>query len=51
MIPQQGADGWVLDLSTSPPTVVIKGVTCDQVQIEGAESAQIIYGCPTYVIP
>ncbi|MBN2577078.1 MAG: VWA domain-containing protein [Deltaproteobacteria bacterium] len=50
-IPQLGPDGWVLDTSTSPPTVVIKGATCEQVQIKGAESAQIIYGCPTYLIP
>jgi len=51
LIPQLGADGWTLDSSTSPPTVVIKGATCSKVQTQGAESAQIIYGCPTFLIP
>jgi hypothetical protein len=51
MIPQLGPDGWMLDSSTIPPTVVIKGATCSQVQTRGAESAQIIYGCPTFLIP
>jgi hypothetical protein len=51
LVPQLGADGWTLDSSTSPPTVVIKGATCSKVQTQGAESAQIIYGCPTFLIP
>jgi hypothetical protein len=51
MIPQLGPDGWMLDTSTNPPTVVIKGATCEQVQIKGAESAKIVYGCPTFLIP
>ena len=51
MLPQLGPGGWMLDTATSPPTVVIEGATCDRVQTEGAESVQVVYGCPTYVIP
>jgi hypothetical protein len=51
IIPQLGPDGWMLDSSTTPPTVVIKGTTCSRVQTLGAESAQVVYGCPTFLIP
>jgi hypothetical protein len=42
-----GADGWRLDTSTQPPTVVLTGATCARVQMSGASSVQVVYGCPT----
>jgi hypothetical protein len=45
-----GTDGWHLDTSTTPPTVVLDGATCAKVQMSGANSVQIVYGCPTIVI-
>jgi hypothetical protein len=48
-IPQQGADGWFLDMSTDPPTIELKGATCDGVEREGASSVRVVYGCPTIV--
>jgi hypothetical protein len=42
-----GTDGWHLDMSTTPPTVVLDGSTCAKVQMNGANSVQIVYGCPT----
>jgi hypothetical protein len=47
LVPQSGADGWELDLSTAPPTVRLKGATCATVESEGASSVTIRYGCPT----
>jgi hypothetical protein len=44
---QGGADGWTLDTSTTPPTVVLEGTTCTALQTQGARSIQIVYGCPT----
>jgi len=46
-IPQAGADGWELDLTTTPPTVVLKGATCAAIEAQGASSVTIVYGCPT----
>ncbi len=40
-----GAEGFTVDLDTSPPTVVLVGETCDTVKAEGAESVQVLYGC------
>lgn len=48
-IPQSGADGWELDKTTSPPTVVLKGATCQAIETQGAESVNIVYGCPTVI--
>jgi hypothetical protein len=45
-----GPDGWQLDSTTNPPTVVLNGATCGKVQMTGASSVQIVYGCPTIVI-
>jgi hypothetical protein len=42
-----GPDGWHLDTSTRPPTVVLAGATCARVQMNGASSVQVVYGCPT----
>jgi hypothetical protein len=50
-VARNGPDGWEVDSGTSPPTVIIKGATCAQVQREGATSVQIVYGCPTIYIP
>jgi hypothetical protein len=44
------ADGWTLDSATSPATVVLKGATCSNVEMNGASSIQILYGCPTEVV-
>jgi hypothetical protein len=46
-VPQAGADGWEIDISTSPPTIEVKGATCETIQIEGAEKVRVVYGCPT----
>ncbi len=46
-IPQAGEDGWWIDISTDPPTIEIKGATCEQIENEGAEAVEIVYGCPT----
>lgn len=48
-VPQTGADGWALDASADPPTVVLKGATCARIQSEGAQSVQVVYGCPTLI--
>jgi len=48
-IPQSGMDGWDVDQTTSPPTVVLKGSTCGTITTRGAESVEIIYGCPTVI--
>jgi hypothetical protein len=50
VLPQAGADGWELDESTSPPSIVIKGATCEAIESTGAESVRIEFGCPTVVV-
>jgi len=50
IVPQAGPDGWDIDPCTSPPTVVLKGVTCSAIQTMGAPSVQILFGCPTVTI-
>jgi Mg-chelatase subunit ChlD len=45
-----GPDGWALDTSTTPPTIVLKGATCTKVQKNGANTVKVVYGCPTVVI-
>jgi hypothetical protein len=43
-------EGWdYADETASPPTVVLHGSTCDQVESVGAESVRIYYGCTTVV--
>jgi hypothetical protein len=49
-VPQGGADGWTLDTSTSPPTVVLQGMPCSNIEMNGAMSIQILYGCPTIIV-
>jgi hypothetical protein len=48
LIPR-GTDGWHLDESTTPPTVVLDGATCAAVKADGAQRVQIVYGCPTKI--
>lgn len=50
-VPKSGPDGWDLDTSTSPPTVVLKGATCSHIEASGAQNVQILYGCPTEEVP
>jgi hypothetical protein len=46
-IVQESENGWELDKSTDPFTVILKGDTCTRVQNEGVESVTITFGCPT----
>lgn len=50
IIPRGGVDGWDLDESTDPPTVVIQGASCARIESMGVESVEVVYGCPTVVI-
>jgi hypothetical protein len=50
-VPQKGDDGWTVDTTTSPPTIVLKGATCEAMETRGAEEVSIIYGCPTIEVP
>jgi hypothetical protein len=47
VIAQGGENGWDLDTSTTPPSIVIKGATCEEVKTKGAKAISVIYGCPT----
>ena len=44
-------EGWYLDESTSPPTVVLVGETCEKVKTQGAETVSVKFGCMTYEVP
>jgi hypothetical protein len=46
-VPQLGDDGWEVDRTTEPPTIVLKGATCEAIEARGAERVTITYGCPT----
>jgi len=46
-VPQGGADGWDYDGTSSPPSILIKGRTCDAVTTKGARVITVAYGCPT----
>ena len=50
IVPQEDENGWVLDTSTSPPTVRLVGSTCAHVEDVGVESVDLTFGCPT-VLP
>ncbi len=47
LIKQSGADGWKLDQTKSPPTLVVLGSTCSMLETAGAKSVRVVYGCPT----
>ena len=51
VVPRLGDDGWELDDSTSPPTIVIKGETCAVIETQGVQSVLVEFGCPTIDIP
>ncbi|HKO51737.1 MAG TPA: hypothetical protein VJV79_28700 [Polyangiaceae bacterium] len=46
-IPAGAVDGWELDETSTPPTVVLKGSTCEAVSTAGASKLSITFGCPT----
>ncbi|HEY6559506.1 MAG TPA: hypothetical protein VI072_19625 [Polyangiaceae bacterium] len=50
-IPKAGPDGWDIVNTTTPPTIVLKGATCARITSSGAENVQILYGCPTEIVP
>lgn len=47
LVKQAGPDGWKLDRTTTPPTIVLEGATCAKVQSQGAKDARVLYGCLT----
>lgn len=47
LIPRDGTDGWQLDTTTDPPSVIIMGETCQRIESQGVESVRVVYGCPT----
>ncbi len=49
VIPKPGVDGWFLDTTTSPPTIVLQGATCAAIESMGAGSIDVQYGCPTII--
>ncbi|XXX82412.1 vWA domain-containing protein [Sorangium sp. So ce134] len=51
VLPKAGDDGWDYDDSTTPPTLVIKGATCEHVKSVGVESVRVEFGCPTVEEP
>ncbi|WP_437942486.1 vWA domain-containing protein [Sorangium sp. So ce341] len=51
VLPKAGDDGWDYDDSTTPPTIVIKGATCEHVKSVGVESVRVEFGCPTVEEP
>src|SRR6185503_11948919 len=50
-VSQPGDDGWIVDTNTTPPTIVLKGATCEYMMTHGAESVVITYGCKTNMDP
>src|SRR6185295_7343708 len=50
VIPKPGDDGWDIDKTTSPPTIVLKGATCAQIETTGASTIEVQYGCPTVIV-
>ena len=49
VIPKNDSDGWKFDDSTSPPTVVFTGDTCELVETEGVGKISVRFGCETIV--
>jgi hypothetical protein len=43
-IPRDDPDGWRYEID--PPTIVLEGATCEQVETEGVEAVDIRYYCP-----
>lgn len=49
VIPKSDSDGWKFDESTTPPTVVFTGETCETVETEGVGKISVRFGCQTIV--
>jgi len=47
VILEGSADGWSLDTTHQPPTVVLEGATCAAVRKNGAQQLRVTFGCPT----
>lgn len=47
LVPEGSTDGWSLDMTKEPPTVVLEGATCAEVRKNGAQQLRITFGCPT----
>ena len=43
---QDGAFEWEIDTTTDPPTLRFKGMTCANIQQNGADRVDVVYGCP-----
>jgi hypothetical protein len=39
-------DGWIFDDPEAPTTVVLQGAPCEEMLANGAESVEIVFGCP-----
>ena len=50
VVPQLGDDGWSLSTDTTPPTIELKGLTCEHIETVGVESVSVKYGCPTVIM-
>jgi hypothetical protein len=48
-IPRASGDGWHLDSSTNPPSVLITGTYCDQIQQFQVGTVEARFGCPPCV--
>jgi hypothetical protein len=46
-IAEGSADGWALDVTSTPPVILLQGTTCETVRTSGAERLSITFGCPT----
>jgi hypothetical protein len=49
VIPANAENGWVWDATTSPPSVLLVGNTCEYVTTAATADVQIVVGCPTLV--
>jgi hypothetical protein len=49
VVPQDSADGsgWDFDTTPFPTAVVLRGPVCDELQANGAQRVDVLYGCPT----
>lgn len=50
LVPKEGDDGWDIDVEAVPPTVTLKGATCERVESEGVEAIAVLFGCPTVLV-
>ncbi|MDH5675481.1 MAG: hypothetical protein OEZ06_25385 [Myxococcales bacterium] len=45
----RGKSGWQLDESTDPPTVVMQGNVCGEIEAVGAKNVTVTFGCKTVI--